>query len=122
MSYKYLDAAALRGETITEIAQIGDDRIELATASGKRYAMYHEQDCCESVTIHDIRGDLQSLVGKTLQVAREDATTDWPADVPKSEYTESCTWTTYTFDDVVIRWHGESNGYYSESVQISEIS
>jgi len=122
---KYHDAATLRGKTITAISQIGGDRIEITTEDGKRYAMLHDQDCCESVTIHDIEGDLQSLVGSPLVVAREEADSEWPADVDKPEYTESFTWTRYFFATrnatVRIRWHGESNGYYSESVQIEEL-
>lgn len=123
---KYLDAAALRGKTITAISKIGDNHIEITTDDGKRYAMLHYQDCCESVTIHDIVGDLQSLVGAPLVVAYEEADSEWPADVEKPEYTESFTWTRYFFETdtakVRIRWHGESNGYYSESVQIEEIA
>ncbi len=123
---KYHDAAALRGKTITAISQVGNDRIEITTDDGKKYALLHEQDCCESVTIHDITGDLQSLVGSPLLVAREEADSEWPDDVEKSEYTESFTWTRYFFETetakVRIRWHGESNGCYSESVQIEELA
>ena len=126
MSSKYLDAAALRGKTITVISQIGDDRIEITADDGKRYAMLHEQDCCESVTIHDITGDLPSLVGAPLLVARERTSKAWPRDVAKPCWREeSETWTSYFFETektkVRIRWHGRSNGYYSESVQIEEI-
>jgi len=125
MSYKYLDASALRGMKIKTISQVGYDRIEFDTEDGKRYAMFHDQDCCESVTIHDIKGDLQSLVGFTLQSACEESTSDWPSDVPKKYEADSITWTTYTFetlvDKVTIRWLGESNGYYSESVDFRRI-
>ena len=125
-TYKYHDAAALRGKTIAAISQVGGGRIEITTDDGKRYAMLHEQDCCESVTIHDIVGDLQSLVGAPLVVAREETDSEWPADVEKSEYIESFTWTRYFFGTdtakVRIRWLGESNGHYGEDVQIEEIA
>ena len=125
MDYKYYDAATLRGKIITAISQIGNDRIEIATDEGKKYAMLHVQDCCESVEIHDITGDLQSLIGAPLVVAREEANSEWPDDVKKPEYCDSATWTQYFFETstakVRIRWLGESNGYYSESVQIEEI-
>lgn len=123
---KYHDAAALRGKTITAISQIGRDRIEITTEDGKRYAMLPDQEYSELVTIHDIEGDLQSLVGAPLVAAREEADREWPADVEKPTYTYSFTWTSYFFDTekakVRIRWNGESNGYYSESVQIEELS
>lgn len=120
----YLDAAILRGKTIKAIRQVGDDRIEIETTR-KSYAMFHSQDCCECVAIHDIKGDLQKLVGDELIVAREETASERPADAEKPEYEdESCTWTTYYFETakhkVRIRWHGSSNGYYSESVQIAE--
>lgn len=126
MSYKYLDAAALRGKTITSIVQIGSDRIEMATDDGKRYIMHHSQDCCESVFIHDIWGKLDSLIGSPLITASEETSPEWPAGVEIPEYQpESYTWTIYRFavegHCVRIRWLGESNGWYSESVDIEEI-
>ncbi len=124
----YLDAASLRGKTLTEFRQVGSDRIEFATSDGKRYVMFHSQDCCESVSIHGITGDPQKLIGKPLLVASEESQSERPEDEPKGkdEYEdESNTWTTYSFETedakVRLRWHGSSNGYYSESVQIDEV-
>lgn len=128
MSDKYEDSAALRGKTIASIKQIDNDRIEIETSDGKRFAMFHSQDCCESVIIHTVTGDLQSLVGSPLLVAREEAGPERPADIPKNDgyAEESETWTTYFFETetakVRIVWHGSSNGYYSESVQLEEVS
>ncbi len=130
MSYKYLDASALRGKKIKNISQVGSDRIEIETDDGKRYVMLHNQDCCESVSIHDISGGtLQDLVGFTITAARENSESkEWPADVSKEDsYIESFTWTTYEFETLAtvtpirIRWLGQSNGYYGEGVQIEEI-
>lgn len=130
MSYydKYLDAAVLRGKTLTAISQIGNDRIEISTDDGKRYALFHSQDCCESVEVHDVAGDLQSLLGSPLTVAREEIGEpgNWPEDVPKPYSTESFTWTSYFFETdtakVRIRWFGQSNGYYSEGVSMAEVT
>lgn len=126
MSYKYIDAAALKGKTITEISKNVGDEIRFKTDDGKQYSMNHHQDCCESVSIHDIVGDLQSLVGSPLELADEQSSHEWPEDVETPDYLDSFTWTTYRFkaeksELVLIRWLGESNGYYSESVQIDEI-
>ncbi len=123
--YKYPDFATLRGKTLTHIS-IGRDQVDLKTSDGKSYTMYHDQGCCESVVIFDTKGDPQSLLGSPLTIAKEETHRDWPSDVePRS--TDSHTWSIYTLktaksQHVVIRWLGESNGYYGETVQLSENS
>jgi hypothetical protein len=85
------------------------------------FVFYHEQDCCESVDIYDIVGDLQDLVNTPMLMA-EEVQGKSPVDY---ECSESCTWTFYKFATIKgyvdIRWLGESNGYYSESVNIKFI-
>lgn len=117
----------LIGKTLSEVHRDGSERIEFTTTEGKKYALYHSQDCCESVTINDICGDLQDLVGSPIVQAEETTSNEDPADYPKREYPpDSLTWTFYRFATakgaVVIRWIGESNGYYSESVTFAELN
>jgi hypothetical protein len=64
-------------------------------------------------------GDLQSLIGSTIIAVTEYSGEDTPDDItydPEDAYT----WTIHTLETgtskVVIRWLGESNGCYSESV------
>lgn len=103
------------------------DMILFECKDGSAYLMYHEQDCCENVEIDDINGDLDCLIGHYLAMADvassgHDETLDRGA---KGEYDESHTWTFYRFatirGHVDIRWYGESNGYYSESVDFVKI-
>jgi len=86
----------------------------------ERYVFTHDQDCCENVDICDILGDLEDLVGEPLLMA-EEVSGEIPADFNEAEY-ESVTWTFYKFATrkgyVDVRWLGESNGYYSESVDL----
>lgn len=81
-----------------------------------RYILRHDQDCCESVVVEEIIGDLEDLVGWPLLVAREDTNAEGE-DLPNEE---SYTWTFYNFATykgyVTIRFLGTSNGYYSEDV------
>jgi len=80
--------------------------------------MYHSQDCCESVYLEDVCGDINDLLNSTILKASED--TNHNDDPPAEGSDESYTWTFYniaTFNGhVTFRWFGSSNGYYSESV------
>lgn len=81
-----------------------------------RYVLYHDQDCCESVVVEEIIGDLEDLENLPLLIAREDSNAEGE-DLPNEE---SYTWTFYNFATykgyVTIRFLGTSNGYYSEDV------
>ena len=118
-----LTIESLVGKILTKIENNYNEIIFHCT-DGKRYKMYHDQDCCESVTIEDIVGDLSDLIGSPIIRATEDMSRDDPNDVIK-EFQDSFTWTFYNIatakGHVTIRWYGESNGYYSESVNFKEI-
>lgn len=105
------------GETFERVSHSShyDDKLVFATSDGFEVEFYHNQNCCESVSIEDISGDLTDLVGSPIMVAEERS---------NSEETDSTseTWTFYTFrtmkGTVDVRWHGTSNGYYSERVDV----
>ena len=98
---------------------VGDGEMVFVAEDGRRFIFGHMQDCCETVYINDIVGDLNDLVGKPLLRAEEESNVDLPA---PSKYADSYTWTFYKFATrkgyVDVRWLGESNGYYSESVDL----
>ena len=125
MSYWHSDIGfeTLKGKTIVAIHKNDsnyEDRITFETSDGAEYLMFHSQDCCESVTIEEIVGDLNDLVNDGPVLLAEEV-----VDTGNSEYGyDSTTWTFYKLrtqnGDVTIRWLGSSNGYYSESVTFSE--
>jgi hypothetical protein len=113
--------AELVGLTLASVTgAVGDDEMVFTTMEGRRFVFYHSQDCCESVVINDVVGDLSDLIGNPLVRAAERTSDE---DKPH-EYAESFTWTFYEFatnkGSVTVRWLGESNGYYSESVSLAE--
>ena len=114
----------LLGKTMASVENVNDEELVFTTTDGKRYKLHHYQDCCESVTIESIVGDLADLVGEPLLVAEESTSDKNPEGVTKEYYQYSFTWTFYKFATrkgyVDVRWYGESNGYYSESVDFAE--
>ena len=116
-----VDIADMVGKVFTSVKNV--DGTELVFENDtERYVFFHSQDCCEHVRIEDIVGDLSDLEGQPLLKAEE---TQNLFDVIKSidrELPESGTWTFYKFATrkgyVDVRWLGESNGYYSESVDL----
>lgn len=108
----------LIGKTLVAVERNGDDdMIRFVADDGSEYAMHHLQDCCESVVIKDISGDLSDLVGSPITMAEEVVSEGGD---PPPESPDSWTWTFYKFATlkgyVTISWLGESNGYYSEGV------
>lgn len=123
----------LQGQTLVSVERgklddshygSGEDCILFVTETGKEYMMLHHRGCCESVEIEDINGDLADLAGAYVTVAEEATNNENP---PESEWgpPESFTWTFYKIQtprgDVTVRWFGQSNGYYSESVSFQEV-
>lgn len=115
------DIKELLGKTCTSVVNSEDERIAFITDVGPDYVMYHDQDCCESVYVEDIVGELADLVGSPILVAEEVSSEDYPS---KEGHSEEEQWTFYKLatikGSVTIRWYGESN-YYSTSVSFKEL-
>ena len=114
----------LKGKTLVSVENTGDEVI-FKTENGETYKLYHCQDCCESVSVEDICGDLNDLIGSPLIEAEEVTSRENPEGVQK-EWQEIFTWTFYKLRTangaVTIRWYGESNGFYSESVEFGRVA
>jgi hypothetical protein len=119
MNYKsgqYVPFSDLVGTVITDLsgAEIGSGFIRI-TANNNVFKMYHEQDCCESVELNEIIGDLDDILNSPILLAEEVTETGGSRDE-----CERWTWTFYKLStikgNVTLRWYGTSNGYYSEAV------
>jgi hypothetical protein len=137
----YDEINVLVGKTLTEVILDGDDEIIFTVDDGTKYKLYHRLDCCESVYIEDVSGDLTDLVGVPILVAEERSDDEYETKVkaereieiikkkakqPNYHYFErSETWTFYEFrtikGSVTIRWYGTSSGYYSEKARFQKV-
>ena len=82
------------------------------------YAFYHEQDCCEYVWLTQVDGISDKIIGSRIVIA--EVVTD-----EKSVAGGSITWSFYKIGTnkgmIDFRFQGESNGYYSETVDLIKI-
>mgnify|MGYP000875778845 len=107
----------LLGKTIVLVVG-GENSNELVfnLGDGESFVMYHRQDCCESVYVGDITGDFASICDSPVLRVFENVQDG----SGEPDCWGSRTYTFYTITtfngSVTIRWIGESNGYYSESV------
>jgi hypothetical protein len=131
----YQDVTEFKGMVGTTMKTIegglGDERMVFVAEDGRRFVFWYEHDCCASCNVEDIVGDLSDLVGSPVVLA-EEVSNYAPEKEPWDEHgqeekrwkPESYTWTFYRFSTVkgtvTVRWLGESNGYYSESVSYRE--
>jgi len=74
-------------QTFSRVVQF-EEGIIFQKADGKGYYLYHIQDCCESVYIESIVGDLSDLENTPILLAEEAE-----EDIPNVE--EHGTWTFY---------------------------
>jgi len=115
------------GKTILNVtgAEKDSEEILFALNDGTVWRFHHEQYCCEQVMVEDVCGDIADLLNYPLLQAEEiiDSEPDGVNYATDETYPDqSQTWTFYKFatikGSVTIRWLGESNGYYSESVDL----
>ena len=111
---------SLVGKVITAIeTNDSEDVLYFYTVCDRLYMMFHVQDCCETVDIEDVCGEWEDIMYWPVHLAEE------RKDSGGTDDGDSVTWTFYEIQTikggVTIRWHGRSNGYYSESVSFYEL-
>ena len=115
MATERRDLQQLIGQQLVAVTNESDERIVFTLADGRQYGLWHDQDCCESVRVEEVWGDLGRLAGTVLFA--DEVTHDGSGG---DGYGDTATWTFYRIaterEFVTIRWYGTSNGYYSERV------
>ena len=110
-----MEISELIGRTFKSVTNCANETLRFSGDAS--YEFYHDQDCCECVEITDITGHLPDLEGEPLTMAE--------AIVEAGDQGDSSTWTFYKFATkkgyVTVRWLGESNGYYSETVDFKKV-
>lgn len=127
----------LLGKTFTsarrEKENNGEEYIvfECEDDKGTIFILCHKSECCENVYIEDICGDLSDLKNSPILLAEEETSRDGKdgslgPKVINDDNDESYTWTFYKLStnkgSVTIRWYGSSNGYYSESAYLYDVT
>ena len=96
--------------------------IIFVVSEDEKYLLHNDEADCNDVqvTIDDINGDINDLVGSPLTMAESVSNEAFE----KTQDAEG-TWTFYRFATIKgyvdIRWFGTSNGYYSETVTLERL-
>ena len=120
-----MDFNKLKGMTLTSITGLscGSGEAVFENTAGQSFRMFHYQDCCESVRVEDVCGDVADLVGTPIVRAEQRSN---GTQTIEGGYGDVEQWTFYELatirGSVTVRWYGTSNGYYSTSVDFEELT
>lgn len=110
---------SLHGCTLTDVIRC-QGGLRMYANDGRILLIMHEQECCESVDLIDVTGDLSDLIGSPVTVA-EARQSPAPAK-GENHYGHDYVTATWTFIElatvkgsVTLRFYGTSNGCYSET-------
>lgn len=119
------DFGELKGKTLKAIRghEIGSERVGFECEDGTAYVLIYHHDCCASCSLEDVAGDVSDLIGHPILMAE---VTEGGADLhPAPDNADSFTWAFYKLATVkgyvTLRFLGESNGYYSETVDFERV-
>lgn len=119
----YCNFSDLVGKVFSKV-QSDDTSVTFLVTDNDCYTLEHQQDCCESVWLDDVCGDLSDLENSPILVAEQisnspeyqDDDFDWGVR----------RWTFYRLQTakgaVTLRFCGTSNGYYSVGVDLNHYS
>lgn len=119
------NVSELIGKTVVKIEKVQTWALYFYTSGGECYVMYHGQECCENVDLIDVVGDFNDLIGTPILKAEAISNYTPQTEEEAEKLRKGNDWgvAEYTFYKfatikgyVDLRWFGESNGYYSTSV------
>lgn len=122
---KPITFADLLGKELVEVTgcEKKSGAIVFKCKDGRTFQLYHTPECCEDVRVEDVCGEVSDLIGSPILQA--EVSNSGNTDNATEPRDFSHTWTFYRITtmkgQVVIRWLGESNGYYSEEVDFCEL-
>ena len=112
----------VKSKTIVEVVGLKkqEESVVLKLNDKSELEFYHEYSCCENVWLEDFEFSGKSIIGAkildVILVSEKQDDTEWG----------TMTWTFYKIQtdkgELFMRWCGESNGYYSEDVDIKYTS
>ena len=112
----------VEGKTVLEVVGLEkqEESVTLKLDDNSELEFYHEYSCCEDFWLEDFEFSGKDIVGaKILDVLLV-------SEKQEVTYDGSMTWTFYKVQtdkgELFMRWCGESNGYYSEDVDIKYTS
>lgn len=112
------------GKTIQEIrgCKKHSDEVTIIFTDGSCLKFYHRQDCCETILLEDYDITPEWLIDSKIISVEERISRSGEGIKPLNNWAESYTWSFYAIktssSTMVLRWYGESNGWYSETVDI----
>ena len=119
MTGKEVPFSTLVGKTLVAIEGLENESevVTFKCSDGSEFKMFHDQDCCETVTLVDVDEEAAAFVGHTITQAE---TASFDAGAANVGRDDGETWTFYKLSSgyyhMTLRWLGRSNGYYSERV------
>ena len=96
----------LQGRILCKVVNLDNYELRFHLTEDHYVRMYHSQDCCESVSIEDIVGDLDDLVGTPLLLVEEVSNYDGESKYEDGEW-QDCQPRIPGFDHEI--WTGSTN-------------
>ena len=117
-----MSVEVLKGLTLQSVTgcNVGSREVTFISTDGRKFSMYHYQECCEDVSVEDVVGDVDNIIGNEILNSEERKSDSEPIEYGDEQ------WTFYSIATIKgtidLRWYGTSNGFYSTDVSFVEVT